>query len=394
MLKNILGLILSGILIFSLASCSDSPTSIGSNLIPGDDNVQFDLLDSYKDSLSQKSSFIKDTLNLGGSSKILLGKTDFAESVMLLAYSPTVPDSILTYYKNNEVKIKEAWINMHIVYRLGDKNANYNFEVHQVRNNWNLNFDEDSLAVLQYDNNNVGSNVIMNDTLVKVDLQTSVIDEWIQYQDSTIDIVNYGLYFAPTQDTRQILGFVGTSYVQDTTQPTIHFVFEKPNDWLDTLVIIPFLNKHVVLSSIPQSDDEIFLQAGYGVHGRVFFNLSELKSASVVNKAILELTCDTLKSADGDPASDSIYVTRYADSLFSKRTSDSSYAAILTKNGNVYSGDISYFLQIWLSNNSNYGLKLELADELDAASRIVFYGSNYKDLDKRPRLKITYATLH
>lgn len=392
MYKNFFVYLLILLLSLSLIACSDDPTSVGSNLIPGEDNIKFDLLDTYQDSVNQSSSFYKDTLNLAGSSVILLGKTDFAESRFLIKFFPTVPDSILTYYKNGQAFVKQAWINFKTLYRLGDKNSNFDFSIHQIRQNWALNFNEDSLASFQYDNVNVGSNVTVTDTSVSVKLQTGVLDEWIQYRDSTISTVNYGLYFVPSQNSEQILGFRGISYAADTAQPTVYFVFEKPNEWVDTLYILPAQNKHVILSSTPQSSDEIYLQAGYGLRGQLYFDLSKLKKGSIINKAILELTGDMSKSALSSTLNDSsVSVTRYGDSLRTKLTSDSLVVVSLTRSGNVYSGNISYFVQNWVNNGKNYGMRLTMGDELGSASRLVFFGSSYIEADKRPRLKITYV---
>ncbi|MFA3782074.1 DNRLRE domain-containing protein [Melioribacteraceae bacterium 4301-Me] len=392
MIKSFLAIFIIIVIGIAFFACSDNPTSIGSNLLPNEDNVTFQVLDSNKDSLVQQSSFYKDSLNLAGSSVVLLGKTDYAESRLLAKYFPTLPDSLKSYYKANQIRVKEAWLKLKPLYRLGSKSSNFNFFVYQIRQNWGLGFNEDSLATFQHDNSNAASNLVITDTTLRINLGTNLIDEWIQYLDSTISTVNYGLYFVPTPDTKQILGFQGASPNPDTTEPTIYFVLEKPNEWLDTLYILPSQNKHVVLSNMPYSNDEIYLQAGYGLRGRLFFDLSKLKKGAVINKAVLELTMDESKSMLSTIFNDSVVAAvRYADSLKTKLTSDSLFPINLKRSGNIYSGDVTFFIQSWLNNGNNFGLRLTMGDELGSASRLVIYGSNYAETNKRPRLIITYS---
>lgn len=155
----------------------------------------------------------------------------------------------------------------------------------------------------------------------------------------------------------------------------------------------PLVDIHVVTGSVPTQNQFIYLQGGLVSRGFLSFDLSSLPKEIIVNSAKLELTVDTLKSFNGVPASDSIEVKALKDSVAKTFTSDSLIVSVLKKTNNIYSGEITWLIQRWLSSTIagvNQGMQLSLADEVRSASRIVIHGSRSTDLLKRPRLKIVY----
>lgn len=384
-------------LIFSLYSCSDSPTSVGENLIPNDDKISFNEFDSYKEDIPQQSYSYVEKIKLGSSDRIILGKTFYGESYILLLFKPSLIDTLLTRYKNKELKIYDTWISMKPNYFLGDKSLPFNFTVHQISNKWGIaGFDRDSLKNLQIDDNDISTNKVITDTLITFKLPISVVDTWLKSSYDSTTSKNYGIILKPTSNTQRMIGFKAVySSNEISTSVILNYAIERTPTpvYKDTLNVSPYLDNHVVTGVAQKSFNHFYLQSSYAQRAILSFDLTKLPTNIIVNKATLELTSDPKISLDGIPSSDSIDVQILADSITKKLTSDSLYNITLSKpaNSNIYSGDLTWMVQKWLKGEKNQGLKLSLTDEYSASSLIAFYNSKETDKTLRPRLKIIYA---
>lgn len=377
-------------------SCSDSPTSVGENLIPNDDKVTFNEFDTNKEDIPQQSYSYFENIKLGSSDRIILGKTSYGESIILLTFRPTLIDTLLTRFKNNELRIYDTWVSMKPNYFLGDKSLPFNFTVHQINNPWSIvGFDKDSLKNLQYDLTNIATDQKIADTLITFKLPVSIVTEWLKasYDNS---LKNYGIILKPTSSTQRMVGFKAVfSSEEISTSVVLNYAIERtPNPvFRDTIDVSPYLDNHVVTSSLQKKSNLFYLQSSYALRGILSFDLSKLPVNIIVNKATLELTSASEFTFDGTPSSDSIDVQILADSVSKKLTSDSLYNITLSKpaNSNIYSGDLTWMVQKWLKGETNQGLKLSLTDEYSATSLIAFYNSKETNKSLRPRLKIIYS---
>ncbi len=376
-------------------SCNQDPTSVGSNLISEQDKFTFQQLNSDESNLFQKTSYFEEKPKLGGSEYILLGKTPYSESSIMFRYQIYVPDTTLTRISNNEVIIKEAWMEMIPRYTIGDKASAFDFTVHQVRSAWTApGFDRDSSKseFLKYDADNVKFGLVVTDTTVKFHLKTDVIREWFIYKKNSSAPKNNGIILKPG-NTSKMLGFLAVQLNATYYETYLHVILERPNYYKDTLVVAPDEDVHVVTRtsgfSAPVTSN-FYLEGGYSLRGSLFFDLSSLPKTAIINKATLELTVDESKELDGNPKSDSIYVQLWGDSTAHKLSGDSLSVSFISRKNNVFSGDISWAIQKWLTGHVNEGLSLTLYDEYSSAARIAFYGSNNSNKTLRPKLKITY----
>jgi hypothetical protein len=375
-------------------SCNQDPTSVGSNLISEQDKFTFQQLNSDESNLFQKSSYFENKPKLGSSEYLLLGKTPYSESSILFRYQIYLPDTTLTRISNNEVILKEAWMEMIPRYTIGDKASAFDFTVHQVRSAWSApGFDRDSSKseYLKYDPADVKSGLIVTDTTVKFNLKTDVIREWFISKINSSAPKNNGIVLKPGS-TSKMLGFLAVQLNATYYETYLHLILERPNYYKDTIVVAPDEDVHVVTRAagfLPSTSD-FYLEGGYSLRGALFFDLSSLPKTSIINKAILELNVDVSKELDGNPKSDSLYVQLLADSTLHKLSSDSLFTSFLARKDNVFSGDISWAIQKWLNGHVNQGLALTLYDEYSSAARIAFYGSNNSNKALRPKLKITY----
>jgi len=393
--KNFVLLLLP--LIAFLFACSDSPTSVGENIIPDEDKISFNEFDTFKEDTPQQSYSYVENVKLGSSDRIILGKTSYAESTILLLFRPTLIDSLLTRFKNNELKLSNTWVSMKPNYFLGDKKLPFDFTVHQIKSNWGIvGFDRDSLKSLQYDNNDISLEHKITDTLITFKLPIAVVETWLKASyDNTIQ-KNYGIIIKATPNTQRMVGFKAVySSEQISESVVLNYAIERTPTpvYKDTLNVSPYLDNHVVTGSFQKQANHFYLQSSYALRGILSFDFSKLPKNIIVNKATLELTADPKFTFDGEPSSDSIDVQILADSITKKLTGDSLYNITLSKpaNSNIYSGDLSWMVQKWLKGDVNQGVKLSLTDEYSASSLIAFYNSKETDKSLRPRLKIIYT---
>lgn len=375
-----------------IVSCSQDPTSVGSELISQNEKIAFQELDSYQSNIFQKSANYQENLKFGLSNVVLVGKNSYAESSILMRYHIYLPDSLLAFVKSGQYIVKSATMQMIPRYLLGDKTATLDFSVYQVRSDWSpVGFDRDSIPSLVYDPVDVSSGFTANDTLVKFNLKNDVVTEWLKYSaDSNSAPRNFGLLLKPKPSTQKIVGFYSAIASSSTNETILSVILERPSIRQDTVGVSPYYHIYYLTGSLPPQSNNLILQGGIGLKGTVFFDLSTLPKNIIVNKAILELNLNPTVTVDGEPQSDSLFAQMLADSTTKKLTGDSSVVTILSKSENIFSGDIVWMVQKWQKDDTNQGILVSLYDEYSSAARIAFYGSKDPNKALRPKLKIIY----
>lgn len=380
--------------IFAFTACNQDPTSVPSKLIPDEDKVEFNKFDTQELNVKQSSAYYEKLENLFGGDTRILGKNDYAKSSIMFSWDVYLPDSIISYIKNGQVNVKSSKVTMIRKYYLGDKSKNFDFTVQKITSDWDIyKINRDTLKFINRDAVDISFNKIITDTTVTFDLNKDVVFDWLKYKiDSNSTSKNNGIIISPTENTGYFIGFNATNTFASTPQTTISIVLEKPSSFLDTIAVYPNRDLHVVekTSDIPVTQNKIYLEAGYALRGRVFFDLSAIPKNIAISKAILELTVDTLSTSDGNPKSDSLFVHMIKDSTKHSLTDDSVYTTIMVRNGDKFTGDISWMVQKWNAGAENQGLNLTLYDEFSSVARIVFYGSKESNVALRPRLTIYY----
>lgn len=375
-----------------IVSCSQDPTSVGSELISQNEKITFQQFDSYQANVSQQSGNYQKNLKFGLSPVVLMGKNSYAEASILMRYHIYLPDTLLALVKSGQYNVKSATMNMIPRYLLGDKTAALDFSVYQVRNDWSpVGFDKDSIPNLVYDHVDVSSGLTVNDTLITFNLKNDVVTEWLKYSaDSNSAPKNFGLLFKPKSSTQKLVGFHTANTLSFTNETILSFILERPSIREDTVGVSPYYHMYYLTGSLPPQSNNLVLQGGIGLKGTVFFDLSTLPKNIIVDKAILELNLNPTATVDGVPSSDSVFAQMLADSTTKKFTADSSVVVMLSKSANIYSGNIAWMVQKWIKGDSNQGMLVSLYDEYASAARIAFYGSNDPNKALRPKLKIIY----
>ena len=390
-------MIISVLSVLAFISCNDDPASIPSSLPPEGDKVVFEVFDSKDQNVNQNSGFYENLENLYGGGRRLLGRNSYAKSSILFHWDVYLPDSTINYINEGVITVDTALVTMRVSYHLGF-NSPVSFAVQPLQGEWsNYTLKRDSLQYITNDGDPsiLASQINQTDTTVSFLLDNNEVYNWLKFKaDTNLQNTNYGIILKPTAASQGFIGFNSTFYSSaDTLETTLKIILKKSSEPFDSISVYPDKDLHVVESvgNVPvSSPDKIILEGGYAFRGNLFIDISSLPKDIAVNKAILELSVDSLNTVNGDPGSDSLLVYMFADSTTKALTSDSTVITKLIRKGNKFTGNITWMMQRWLTGTENQGLELSLYDEYESVAKIVLYGSKEANIDLRPRLTIYY----
>lgn len=374
-----------------IVSCkSDEPGPLGSDLIPGEDEIIITEISSLDDSLSQKSSDYHYDIDLGDAGTIFLGRESSGyEASLLLRFFIVMSDSIREAVDSDEITVLNSWIELHPTYTLGDKSSTFNFSVHNINGSWSSrNFNSDSLSVLDYDSENIlGSLKENTDTLVSFYFSNDRALLWLQkvYNDDLPD--NNGLLLLPDAATNKIMGFGALSSLRLLNEPQLFIEVEKAGSFVDTVVAAISGDVSVVGSEYPVSSGNIYVEGGTSVRSKVWFDLSAIEKNTVINKAELSLFIDSTNSFIGSRSSDSLDISFSEDSV-ENVISESYLSKLFIREGNKYKADITNYVQHWINGVDNDGIIINVNSEKNTLNKIAFHSSSAGNGALRPRLDI------
>lgn len=388
---SIRGIFLTLFILVSLLnfSCSDSPSSLGADLL-SQDLINLLELDSAKDSLFQSSNVYKQVIPLGGADRLLLGKKDNVEAGILIKFLIYFADSIDEQLDNNELTITSAYVTLTKNYTYGDSTAQVDYSVHKINNEWSTGFTSDSLPLLSFDANDISFNKSFSDSINSFNINTETSLNWLKAISDSNASLNYGIYMKPAVGSQKIIGFQALS-TSDVPLPYLYVVIEKAGVYTDTLSFFPAVDLSVISGSLPDVGTEnIGIQAGLNSEAKLFFDLSSLPKNIVVNNAQLILTIDTIRTVTGSNFSNSLRVNYLTDSI--SLAVDSTISLFLDRNSNTFKGDITYFIQRTLNANNNQGLLISASDRVNGVELFAIKGSNSAVFTERPNLQIIYSS--
>ena len=386
--------ILTSILISALVSCTDDPTSIGIDFIPNKDIIDILYINSDDGAFDQQSKYYTDSLSLNTSSALLLGKHDNVESTMLLKYFIFLPDSLKDAVNDGTLEVISSTMEMQPNYTYADKSNFFDFSVHKINTFWNsLTFDKDDLEDLDYDDFDLSSNRVFEDTLITFDFDKELTEEWLTYSASEDQgEYNNGIYFNYLPGTDKVLGFPAISAGNDEDLARLKIVVEVPGSFVDTVVVQVTSDVHTVLGDLPVGNPEnIFIQGGIVVRANLMIDVSQIPDNTIINRATLKLYYDESESLIGTKTSDSLGVASLVD--YEGNVLDETLPPILMeREDSLYSGDITRFVQNWVSNQENEGLQIFLVNEIITVNKVALIGAFPVDPDHKPYLEVIYTS--
>jgi len=403
-LKSWKALVLLSVLI--LSACKDTPTSIGDNLIPNEDRFQFQQISANP---AKDSSYFNQLYSevIAQSEAVVIGKTDGLEASALLRFPLTAPDSIKTMLSNGTIQITRTWVVMNKLYTIGDKNGNFDFTVQRLTNAVDFNkVDASTFPSIVYDAADISSFTgaepkVFNDTLTTFDIDPAVVKDWIKVQyDSLNTPRNYGVILKPKATTNKAVAYFGyESTIGTASKVFFEFVRSTGYSYKDTLSAFATTDTYYAKQSAPtETNNYITIQGGITYKNKIMFNLPQLPSNAVMHKAILEMYLvdstgiGTVSKTVYGNVSNLVHLGIIQNAGTKIDTLTSNFVARQdAPNRLKYSGDVTSYAQTWINKGYNNGLILSLAGEEYNVSRLRFYGTNYPDVTKRPKLTITYS---
>ncbi len=396
LLKNPSKLIFFILIIIGFLSCTNDPDPIGSNIVPDEDKLSSDVIDSYTSNFDQTfTSFKYDSLSFGASSTILLGNYKNIKSEALIGFYINIPDSILTPFEADSINLVSAYLIIRPTYWIGDS-SNFRISLHRINNSWDPSTITQDTMNLIY--NNMGPDLFdqtsysLNDTIMRFNMDKDLVDGWIRRTYDSTASKNYGMLLSPSPlSSSAIVGFQGISTYPAHEYPTLHMIFEKPDVFIDTVLATPSIDVHFAVGNIdPDPSGSILLQNTLGVRSKLKFDLSLVPQNILINKATLEFYINTNNTDEGSPASDSLTIGFLTD--FDNATLSSDIGQYrMAKSSNKYSGDIRLFVQKWIDGEDNQGLLVKLSDELRTVNKVAIYNGTSAVDSLKPRLTIYYT---
>lgn len=384
------------VVITSLAfySCSDDPASIGGDTLPGDDFIN--IIELNPDSVQASSLIIDNNIIIGTSERGLLGRFNNTEAQLLIDFrTNTMHDTLDAQFRNNELNVTAAWVEMVATYRLGDESAPFDFSVHKINSKWDADITPEEFQALMIDNTDISGTKSLGDSLQTFNISTDVVSAWLIAEADTSKPDEYGILLKPTPSTQKVIGYQALVSVASIRLMSLDVIISKKDgSYTDTLTFGPDNDSYVVQGEVPTFPQEnLLLHGGFGVNSVINFSPPEFPHNTTINRAIMQVTVDEAKTFIGSTSRDSLVVRFLTTSLDSGINYDStSNPAVLVRTGNKYEGDISRYVQRWLNGTANNGVIVSLLDERISLDQVVLFNEKFVNPADRPKLFITYTS--
>lgn len=395
LLKSVLKIFLLFIAsIIITLGCSDDPSLVGVGLVPDKDKVELVIINSIEEAFDQKTKTYADSLNLNYATTLLLGKHENVESIVMLKFLMFLPDSLKTEIKEGKLEILSSEILLRNIYTYGSKTNSFDFTAHKINSSWNsLTFNKDSLAFLDYEATDRSTNRVYSDTTISFDFDIELAKEWLDFSANDDQIANNnGLFLNYTPESDKLIGFPAISSTNSNYLATLKIIYQASNELIDTLTIATTSDLHVVQGEVPTGNPEnIYVQGGIAVRSNIHVDVSQIPDNVIINEATLKIYYDESESIIGTRPSDSLGVVGLLD-YDSNEYDQLAPPNLLVKDSLYYSGNITGFVQRWVSNKENHGLQIFLANEVNTVNKVALKGSTVSDNSKRPYLEIKYTS--
>jgi hypothetical protein len=370
-------------------ACEDEPSEIGIELIASE-LIRVRTFDSQTDTLDQNSSYHKNVIQLGASSKILVGIHEDIEVSSLLKFIFLLADTLKDDIIAGDVDVNEAWIELTTRYVYVDSNEVMDFTVHKVNNFWDsFGFTIDSLPKLSYELNDISSNKQITDTNYVFNIDPAVVLSWMKNAADTSLEKNYGIYLKPVDNSGKVVGFQALT-ATSSQAAKLTLVIEKTGSYVDTINGFIFDDVSVVDGDLPLlPPEDIAVQSSISVNSIIAFDLSAVPEGVVINSAELTIQRDSINTLTGSSFTNSLKAFFVEDSTAKEVDEGGSFT--LSLKDNSYSGDITSYVRIWINEMRNQGLLLRSGNDIEGLELFALKGSTAVSHAEKPRLKIVYT---
>lgn len=346
------------------------------------------LLDSQLDTMNITSNNFIKYINTSSSANMLVGLSSNYESKTLLRFTslPTNYDTTTVVSAKLNIRYNKTFYQ--------DSLGLTSFNIYRVNTYYDF-------STLTYDKfyNEIGTNALGNYTgtptdtsLISLSLDNQTVGDWLKYaHDTNYANKNYGVILLPNSNTTTIKAFCSSKYSNSSFIPYVTVVVLEPTGGKqDTLNF--YSSEFTSLNYVPQINTipgRFIVQNGVSIKDILKFDLSKLPEKVIINQALLELKVDWQNSFFTTGID-----TRLIGNMLTSDTLTSdgiNYYSIRTDT-NTYSLYLTIAFQKWnYGISTNLGFMFKNIYDYSNLDRYVFYGPDYSDISKRPRLKIRYS---
>lgn len=367
--------------------CENNINDEGISYISSDTIGTF-LLDSQIDTLNIVSSNFIKYINTTSSSNMLVGKYSNYESKSLLKFKglPTNYDTATVLSAKLKLRYNKTFYQ--------DSLGITSFNIYKINKYYDY-------STLTYDKfyNEIGTDILgtytgtpTDTSQISITLDNQTVQDWFKYAHDTNYVnKNFGFVLLSNSNSNTIKAFYSSIYGNSNYIPSFTAVMTYPSGRQDTLTFSS--SDFISLNYVPQINTipgRIILQNGVAVKDILRFDISKLPGKVIINQATLEMKIDwanTFYTKDNDTR---LTLNMLTDT--STLANDGVTYLSMQSDSNTY---VLYFreaVQKW--NNGvypNLGILLKNIYDYSNLDRYVFYGPDYPDASKRPRIKIRYS---
>jgi len=395
LIKNIAKILLV-FAIFSIPffnGCENNLSDEGIGYISGD-TLGTLILDSQADTMQINSNNFIKYINTSISANMLVGKYSNYESKTLLRFT-----GISSEY--DSATVLSAKLNLRYNKTFYEDSLGVtSFNIYKL----NTYYDYTTLTYDAFNNSSIGSNILgtytgtpTDTSLISLTLDNQTVKDWLMYAyDTNYANKNYGIVLLSNANSSTIKAFCSPNYsLYSEFTPSVTVVLMETSGTQDTITLSS--SEFVSLNYVPQINsipERIIMQNGIATKDILKFDLSKLPGKVIINQATLEMKIDWANSfyskSSYAPTDTRLIYKLLTDT--STLTNDGIIYYSFQPDSNTYLAYINIAVQKWNYGSSpNLGIVLSNIYEYTNLDRYVFYGTDYSDVSKRPRLKIRYT---
>lgn len=365
------------LILLALASCSEDPSSAGSDLFPP--GVRLDSVVVYARSSSTYRAPIT-----GNSHTLLLGQYQRIECRMLLQFGPL-------NLAISDTSILAATVKLRRRYWFRDSLGTLAFTVHKLSDSlslslWNENTIKFSETEALYEPTILGEyskTMSPTDTFVTFNLDTALIRGWLR------DGLSYprGILLKPTPASTIVYGFTSIYTLYEDIRPELILRYRSGDSSTIYTVQEAFVATGDSVGTLPE---HVIMQSGLADRGLLRFDVSGIPRSASITDARIEFVRDLTMSVRNEFSVDSVLVQLLLDEGSPPTGGVSTVARGETEGDTLFQADAKPIVQYWATGKPNYGVALRAMGEITTLDRFAVFGAGSIH---RPRLRIVYSVL-
>ncbi|MCX6164783.1 MAG: DNRLRE domain-containing protein [Ignavibacteriae bacterium] len=367
--------------------CENNISDEGLSYISSDTLGTF-LLDSQIDTVNIVSNNFIKYINTTGSPNMLVGKYSNYESKSLLKFKglPTNYDTATVLSAKLKLRYNKTFYQ--------DSLGITSFNIYRINKYYDF-------STLTYDKfyNEIGTNILgtytgtpIDTSQISITLDNQTVQDWFKYAHDTNYVnKNYGIVLLANSNSNTVKAFYSSIYGNTNYIPSFTTVMTYPSGRQDTLSFS--YSEFISLNYVPQINTipgRIILQNGVAIKDILKFDVSKLPGKVIINQATLEMKIDWANTFYTKGIDTRLTLNMLTDT--STLANDGITYLAMQTDSNTFTLYFREAVQKWnYGVYPNLGILLKNIYDYSNLDRYVFYGPDYPDASKRPRIKIRYS---